>query len=315
MDQAETQEQKLILLIDSSAILHRCFHGYPERSNVLNGVMTPYAALYGYMEYVNKVLLEFEFDEMLHILDPDGGSAYRFSIFPEYKGQRPPTDPQLKIQKNLLPDTLSAFQQKWLQMDGVESDDVLGAIAKKYSEAGHLVMVLSPDKDLLQLVVDGMTTVASYESNKETQRREHVFYTEDGVIEKFGVRPDQVADYLAIVGDTSDNIPGVYKAGGKTAQKWLNEYGDIETLITHADEIKGKIGDNLREAKGNLRLYKQLTSLLVDIETPDLEAIEWNREIPDSVRNIKEWIGIPDHWEYNFYEGKEVPVSQKVFKR
>lgn len=278
-----------VVIVDSSAILKSCFEGYKEnRTSTYKGRSLDVAGLYGYFYRTQKIYQDFEFEALVHIIDPPGGSYYRYNLFPEYKGNRKDDDPVLAAHKALLPSALAAFGERYIRMRGVESDDVIATLALQCVEAGHQVMIISPDKDLLQLVADGQISVARYIDNPNGFGKTYDIYeTEVEVTKKLGIRPDQVADYLALVGDTADNIAGVYKAGPKTAAKWLAEHGDLATLLTNADSIPGKIGENLRAAAPMLPLYQKLTSVLKDVPgvgipvcpTPDDETHAMFREL------------------------------------
>ena len=282
------------LILDSSGVLHRCFHGYPPRSGTLNGEPIEAAALFGYMDYTLRLHNEFDFDRLIHVLDPDGGSAYRFEIYPEYKANRSDTDPVLSAQKNLLPKVLEGFGQSYLVRDGIEADDLIGVLARQCADEGDLVLVISQDKDLFQLVADGRIEQARYVDRKDDIGKTHDFYDEAGVFQTLGVRPDQVADYLAIVGDSTDNIPGVFKAGPKTAAKWLEEHGDLATLMTRADEVKGKAGEALRAALPHLPLYQQLTTLLRDVGP--VAAPEPRFCSRDAIEAARQLVQAPEWW-------------------
>lgn len=260
------------VLLDSSGVLHRCFHGYPPRMVNIDGQQVNISALQGYCDYVRRLMAEFPFERLVHILDPEQGSSYRLELYPQYKANRSPSDPALTAQKKLLPQVLAALGQSFIQMDGIESDDIIGVLAKRAAAEGDYVMVVSQDKDLLQLVDDNSTLMVRYVDRKGEDGKIHQQFDEAGVFHTMGVRPDQIADYLAIVGDSSDNIPGVKGAGPGTATKWLAEHGNLATLVTRCDTIKGKIGESLRECRENLWLYQKLTTLQCDLEGVEFPA-------------------------------------------
>lgn len=313
-----TTSPRKVLLIDSSAVLHRCYHGYPHDNyqSTIDGEPIVVNALHGYLQYILRVQQDFAFDDLIHVLDPQGGSVYRKNLYPDYKGQRPPTEPELQMQKDIFIDVLSAFAQRFVQIPGVESDDVLATLAKRHADRGDLVVVLSPDKDLLQLVEDGRVAVARYvdapPSKYDTfKRKQHEFFDEAAVIAKLGVHPRQVADYLAIMGDVSDNLIGVEKAGPKTAAKWLAQYGDLETLITHADSIKGVVGDNLRKVRDLLPTMKLLTRTLDDVDVPEISTLVpvFDAEFNAQGRQI---VMAPEHWPHDLvmvFDEAPAPVA------
>lgn len=306
---------KRIVLLDSSGVLHRCFHGYRNpRLTHHEGQQMDVAALYGYLHYVRILSKDIFYDELVHVFDPDGGSQKRFEMYPEYKANRSPTDPRLSAQKPFLQPLLEAFGHTCLRIDGVESDDVIATLCQKYRDRGDEVCVISSDKDLMQLVKDGSVVFSRYVQNANGDKV-HEFYEEEGVVQKMGVRPDQIADYLALVGDDVDNIPGVFKMGAKTASKLLQEYGSLSAIMTHADKIPGKLGANLRDTLDRLPLYRALTTVFTDIEV----------EIPTGLMDFDEerhqwartFISAPTNWpndldgDFRMYED-EAPTPSKL---
>ena len=275
-------EPRRIILVDSSGFLHRFFHGYPPRQGSVDGQSVEAAALFGYTKYINTLAQELEYEGLVHVLDNDQGSVFRKELYPEYKGTRQEKAPELVRQEALLGPLLNALGQRALQAEGVEADDLIYSLAKKLASQGDEVMVITSDKDLMQLVEDGSIVLASYKDMGPGMRKEHVFIESAQVIEKIGVRPDQVADYLALVGDSVDNIPGVFKVGPKTAAGWLNEYGSLANLMTHAADIKGAAGQRLRDALPLLPTYRRLTGCLdvdVAIPAPGKKDLDWARKL------------------------------------
>lgn len=301
-----------IILLDSSGVLHRCFHGYPPAFANFDGQSHNIAAVYGYCEYIRHLSQEFDYDYLIHVLDPEGGSEHRKNLYPLYKANRLPTDPVLSYQKKILPSVLSYFNQTCICQEGVESDDILGVLARKFAREGKEVLVLTKDKDLLQLVKDGEIVVAQYTKDSEGHRI-HQFFEEQDVVDKLGVRPDQVADYLALIGDVSDNIPGVAKVGPKKASMLLQEYGSLSNLITHAHDIQGTIGQNLRASIENKQLYlsRQLTTLL---ETVQIQLSSSWRPIP-GVENreiLRQKMKIPSYWPENLEDKNSISTKLKM---
>lgn len=255
------QKRKNVILLDSSDALYRYYHAKIDTIIVKhNEREMDVTALHYYMRYRYSLEKVFEFDKIIHILDPKGGSEYRKKLYPEYKQNRSPTPDDFLKQKTILPEILKSLNEYFVVEDGVESDDVIASLAHKYKNDGYGVLIISRDKDLLQLVKDDEIGVCSYMKDKSTNRNIHNIYDEAGVFKKFGVRPEQIPDFLAIVGDVSDNIKGIKDVGPKTATVWLDKYGDILNLMTHNDEIIGKKGDNLRKSMENLPLMKKLTT-------------------------------------------------------
>lgn len=254
------------LIIDSSGVLHRCFHGYPPRQGMLNDKRIEINALRGYIEYVRNLAREFECERVIHVLDSEGGSQWRKDAYPEYKGNRSDKDPVFLGQEKLLPAALDAFGQAWVKIQGQESDDIIATLVEMGRKNGDISMVVTQDKDLMQLVDDEYCCVVRYVKKQDGSGNIHQIFGEAEVMDTFGVRADQVADFLAITGDSVDNIPGVHKAGPKTARDWLNAHGNLASLLTNADSIKGKTGENLRAAIEDVKLYQRLTIVQRDIE-------------------------------------------------
>lgn len=283
---------KLIILVDASGILHPCFHGYrTSRPGWVGDVGSPgnnekqmdVAAVFGYLHRCRRMAQEFSYDEIIHVLDPEGGSAHRFGLYPDYKGNRSPTHPALTAQKGILQHALEAFGQTCIKVPFVESDDVIATLARRYAAQGHAVLVVSQDKDLMQLVSDGAVTLARY-MDSGPNAKQFVFYEEKDVLAEFGVRPDQVADFLALCGDTSDNIPGVKGVAEKTAAKLLAQHGTLAALMTNAETVPGALGRNLVATMADLPLYKNLTTVLDALTFPDpvakpacQDALAWAR--------------------------------------
>jgi DNA polymerase-1 len=284
-----------IVLLDSSGPLHRCYHGYvEERMGRVDGKRIDVAAVYGYCMYIRKLAEQLSFDRLFHVLDSERGSFARLTIYPEYKGQRSPTPPPLAAQKALLPQILRSFGHTVVQKAGVEADDLIATLARRYAALGHEVLVVSQDKDLMQLVVDGQITLARYvAANPNDKRKTHAFYEEADVIRKFNVRPEQIVDWLALVGDTADNIPGVFRVGEKTASDLLSEHGSLAAVITNAATIKGALGKNLMEALPMLPLYRRLTQAIEDVEIDEPVASVIDPALADAARLILN-INCPD---------------------
>lgn len=281
-----------IVLLDSSGVLHSRFHACknPMVSNI-DGKDMDVAAVHAYCAYLRKLAHELEYDRLIHVLDPEGGSAQRFLMYPAYKGTRSPTHPVLAGQKALLKPVLEGLGHTAIKINGVESDDILGSLGKKFAERGDEVLIVTADKDLMQLVKDGEVVLARYVDSGYGNKT-HEFYEESDVQLKFGVRPDQIPDWLALVGDATDNIPGVMDVGPKTATKWLEKYGTLSSLMTHAHEITGATGQRLRDALPDLPLYRKLTGIF-DI---DLDIPEETQTTPERVAWARKVAQIPEHW-------------------
>jgi DNA polymerase-1 len=240
-----------LVLIDGSGYLYRAFHALPPLSNHAG---EPTGALFGVFNMLRATLKE-KPAHVAFVADAPG-KTFRDELFADYKAQRAPMPDDLRVQVEPMLTLVSALGFPILRVDGVEADDVIGTLALQAAADGIDVVVSTGDKDLAQLVGAHVTLV-----NTMTNSR----LDPDGVVQKFGVRADQIIDYLALVGDSVDNIPGVEKCGPKTAAKWLNEYGSLDAIIANADKISGKIGENLRAALPQLPLSRRLATIKTDV--------------------------------------------------
>ncbi|WP_031434409.1 DNA polymerase I [Methylomarinum vadi] len=249
------QNSKCLVLVDGSSFLFRAYHAIPPLSSP-DG--TPTNAIYGVSNMLRKLQADHRTDYFTVVFDAPGKN-FRHELYAEYKAHRPPMPDDLRVQIEPLQNLIRTMGLPLIIEPDVEADDVLGALARKAEEAGFEVIISTGDKDMAQLVSEHITLENSMSETRLDER---------GVVEKFGVRPDQIIDYLALMGDTVDNIPGVPKVGPKTAAKWLNEYGTLDNLIANADKIKGKIGDNLRNCLEQLPLSRELTTIKCDLALP-----------------------------------------------
>ena len=245
-------DRKLVL-VDGSSYLFRAFHALPRLTTAKG---EPTGALLGVLNMLNKLLREHETSHVAVVFDASG-KTFRDELFREYKANRPPMDDELRAQVEPLLEAVRAMGLPLLRVEGVEADDVIGTLCREAAGGGMDVLVSTGDKDMAQLVDERVTLV-----NTMTD----TVLDRDGVRKKFDVWPEQVVDYLALIGDKSDNIPGVPKVGPKTAAKWLNEYGDVDTLVERADEIKGKVGESLRENLEQLELSRKLATIRLDVD-------------------------------------------------
>jgi len=244
--------QKLVL-VDGSSYLYRAFHALPPLTSSRG---EPTGAVHGVLNMLNKLAREQDTEHFAVVFDAPG-KTFRDELFEQYKANRPPMPDELRAQVEPILQAVVAMGLPLLRIDGVEADDVIGTLCRKAAESGMDVLVSTGDKDMAQLVGNGVTLVNTMTGS---------FLDREGVKEKFDVYPEQIVDYLALVGDSSDNIPGVPKVGPKTAAKWLNEYGTVDELIRKADEIKGKVGESLRENLEQLRLSRELATIRQDVE-------------------------------------------------
>lgn len=242
-------------LIDGSGFLFRAFHGLPRLTNA-DG--EPTGALFGIVNMIKRLQLEHKPTLAAFVFDASG-PTFREEIYPEYKAHRPPMPDELRLQVEPLLNLVQALGFRLLRIPGVEADDVIATLCKQATAAGLRVLISTGDKDLTQLVNERVSW---------TNTMTNETLDADGVMRKHGVRPDQIVDYLALMGDSVDNIPGVEKCGPKTAAKWLADYQTLENLVAHVGEIGGKIGENLRNAIPQLPMCKQLTQVKYDVELP-----------------------------------------------
>ena len=242
-----------LVLVDGSSYLYRAFHALPPLTNARG---EPTGAVYGVANMLRKLLSDYRPERVAVVFDAKG-KTFRDEMFEDYKAHRPPMPDDLKAQIEPLHALVAAMGFPILQVSGVEADDVIGTLARAGAAQGLGVVISTGDKDMAQLVDDHVSLINTMSNSR---------YDRDGVIEKFGVPPERIIDYLALVGDTSDNIPGVPKVGPKTAAKWLNEYGSLDDIIARAEEIKGKVGESLRENLEQLALSRQLATIRCDVE-------------------------------------------------
>ncbi len=244
-----------LLLVDGSSYLYRAFHALPD---LRNSAGEPTGAVRGVLSMLRRLESEYPAAYRACVFDAKG-KTFRDEWYPEYKSHRPPMPDDLRAQIEPLHEGVEAEGWPLLVIDGVEADDVIGTLTRQALEAGWEVVISTGDKDLTQLVRPGVRWVNTM--NDEVLDAE-------GVTAKFGVPPERIVDYLALVGDTVDNIPGVEKCGPKTAVKWLNQFGTLDNLVAHADEIGGKVGENLRRHLEFLPLGRKLVTVATDVDLP-----------------------------------------------
>ena len=255
-------------LVDGSSYLYRAFYALPPLSTS-TGI--PTGAVLGVLNMLNRLLKE-EDPELVAIVMDAPGRTFRDELFEEYKSHRPPMPDELRAQVDPLVAAIPALGLPLLRVSGVEADDVIGTLAERAMQEDFQVVISTGDKDMAQLVNDRITLV-----NTMTETR----LDRGGVKAKFDVLPEQIVDYLALVGDASDNIPGVPKVGPKTAAKWLNEYGSADAIVAHSKDIPGKVGESLRENLGQLELSRKLATIRRDVKLP-LGPSELTRKPPDA---------------------------------
>lgn len=242
-----------LILVDASSYFFRAFHALPPLNNSKG---QPTGAIYGVVNMIKRLIKDYQPEQIAIVFDAKG-KTFRDDWFPEYKAHRPSMPTELSSQFNPLIELLDAMGLPLLIIEGVEADDVIGTLAHAAAQQGQQVVISTGDKDLAQLVNEQVTLI-----NTMTNHVLHI----DSVKEKFGVAPHQIVDYLTLVGDSVDNIPGVTKCGPKTAAKWLAEYQTLDNLVANAHAITGKIGEYLRASLDHLPLSKKLVTIKTDVE-------------------------------------------------
>jgi DNA polymerase-1 len=265
-----------IVLVDGSSYLYRAFHALPPLATS-TGMQT--GAVKGVLNMLRSLQKDFPGSDVVVVFDAKG-KTFRDDLYPEYKATRPPMPDDLREQIAPLHKAVEALGFPMLIIPGVEADDVIGTLAAQASSQGVQVVISTGDKDMAQLVNENVILL---DTMKKKAGEKGTLMDVKGVIEKFGVRPDQIIDYLALMGDKVDNIPGVEKCGPKTAVKWLEAYESLDGVIAHAEEVKGKVGENLRSALEDLPLSYQLATIKKDCELEfglaDLKQRQPNKEV------------------------------------
>lgn len=244
-----------LILVDGSSYLYRAFHALPPLTNTRG---EPTGAVYGVINMLRRLLKDYESEHVAIIFDAKG-KTFRDDLYADYKANRPPMPDDLACQIEPLHTIIRAMGLPILVIDGVEADDVIATLARAAEKIGWQVLISTGDKDLTQLVDDAISLI-------DTMTNTHL--DAGAVKQKFGVSPNRIPDYLSLVGDTVDNVPGVPKCGPKTATKWLQQYESLDGVITHAGDIKGKIGENLRATLSWLPRAKELVTVRANLALP-----------------------------------------------
>ena len=280
-----------MVLVDGSSYLFRAFHALP---NLMSTKGANTGAIKGVVAMIKKLVLDYPDSAIVVVFDAKG-DTFRNELYPEYKANRAKMPDDLREQIAPIHEIIKALGLPLISISGVEADDVIGTMAVQAKAADYDVVISTGDKDMAQLVNENVSLI-----NTMTGVEMNI----DGVVEKFGVRPDQIIDYLALVGDTADNIPGVPKCGPKTAVKWLTEYSTLKGVMENADAVKGKVGEYLRESLAHLPLSYELATIKLDVvldedikemhpRAPDKAALktlyteyefrQWNEELADGI--------------------------------
>ena len=244
---------QLLVLVDGSSYLYRAFHALPALTNSKG---QPTGAMHGVIAMLKRLRGAQPTDHFAVVFDPRG-PTHRDAWFPAYKANRPSMPDELASQVAPLIEIIKAMGMPLLQYPGVEADDLIASLTARAEAAGMRVLISTGDKDLAQLVNAQVTLINTMDDTVLDRA---------GVIAKFGVPPERIVDYLTLVGDSVDNVPGVPMVGPKTACKWINTYGDLAGVVAHAAEITGKVGDNLRNALVQLPLAQRLVTVMRDID-------------------------------------------------
>jgi DNA polymerase I len=263
-------DERKLWLVDGSSYLYRAFHALPPLSTSRG---EPTGAVLGVLNMLNKLLKE-ESPELIAVVFDAPGRNFRDDLFEEYKSHRPPMPDDLRAQVQPLLDAVEDLGLPVLRIAGVEADDVIGTLAAQAARSGIHTIISTGDKDMAQLVCDQVTLVNTMTGSRLDRA---------GVKAKFDVHPEQIVDYLALTGDTSDNIPGIPKVGPKTAAKWLGQYGSLDEIVAHAAEIPGKVGESLREHLDRLDLSRRLATISCDVDL-DKAPEELTRRSPDTTK-------------------------------
>src|SRR3954466_5273626 len=245
--------EKTLLLVDGSSYLYRAFHALPELRSPKTG--EPTGAIYGVLNMLRKLATDYKAGAWACVFDAKG-KTFRDEVYPDYKATRSAMPDDLSRQVEPLHEAVEALGWPLLCVDGVEADDVIATLADQASRRGWKTIISTGDKDLTQLV-DERTLWVNTMSNEKLDI--------EGVTKKFGVPPERIVDYLSLIGDAIDNIPGVDKVGPKTACKWITQYGSLEGVIAHAGEISGLAGENLRKVLDWLPKARELLTVKRDV--------------------------------------------------
>ena len=306
------KNQPLLLLVDGSSYLYRAFHALPPLTNK-EGV--PTGAVYGVVRMLRK-LIEEEGPKRVAVIFDAKGKTFRHNIYKDYKANRPPMPDDLRVQIEPLHQLIEALGIPLLSVPEVEADDVIGTLANSAVDENYRVLISTGDKDMAQLVNQHVTLINTMNDVRMDM---------NGVVEKFGVTAEQIIDYLALMGDKVDNIPGVPGVGPKTAVKWLQQYGTMQSVIDNAEDVKGKIGEKLRAAISKLPLSYELATIKCDVELDfvidDLQLTKSNQAELKRIYtelNFKTWLSevgeVDDGEKHEINDDVEAEPAEKNYE-
>ncbi|PKQ10220.1 MAG: DNA polymerase I [Actinobacteria bacterium HGW-Actinobacteria-9] len=268
--------QRTIAVLDGNSLLHRAFHALPPTMTAPDG--RPTNAAFGFVSMLAKLVADMRPDGVIIAWDK-GRPAFRSDALAQYKAHRPSAAQELKDQFPMVKSLMDSLAVPQLELEGWEADDILGTVARRGTSHGMRILLVTGDRDALQLVDENVTVVSTQRGVTDIK-----LYDAAAVLERFGVRPDQITDYLGLKGDTSDNIPGVPGVGEKTAAKLIAEYGSLDAVLENAGSIKGKLGENLRGHADDARVSREVATIRCDAPVDfDLEEVSWGTFDPHEV--------------------------------
>ncbi|MDR0888615.1 MAG: DNA polymerase I [Coriobacteriales bacterium] len=280
---------KTIAVIDGNSLMHRAYHAVPPTMNAPDG--TPTNACFGFLSMMIKMAEDFKPDGIICAFDA-GIPEFRLKTIEQYKAQRPHMDDELRVQFPVMEDLLDSLKIPVVKIESWEGDDILGTVAAADEAEGDIqTLLVTGDKDALQLVSDTTKVV-----NTRKGMTDVIVYDRDGVYDKWGVYPELVPDYLGLMGDSSDNIPGVPGVGPKTATKLLQQYDSMEDVLAHAGDIKGKLGENIRNNVEQARASREVATIIRDVPLDlDVESVAWPAFDAEGLRRTFERYGFFSH--------------------
>src|SRR5712691_5824074 len=296
---APSSGAKTLLLVDGSSYLYRAFHALPDLRNRRG---EPTSAIYGLLNMLRRLHSEYKADYSACVFDAKG-KTFREDQYPQYKANRPAIPEDLAIQIEPLHECIRALGWPLLIIEGVEADDVIGTLTTLAAREGLNSIVSTGDKDLAQLVNPQVTLINTMSNEK---------LDEQGVLAKFGVEPSRILDYLTLVGDSVDNVPGVDKVGPKTAVKLLTQYQTLDNVMAHANDIPGVVGENLRKSLDWLPQARRLLTVKRDVALP-VALSDLAPQLPDSAKLAE----LFERFEFKSWlmESKESGVRSKVLEK